>query len=73
MNQGFVERYSFRVEGDLTTLRAKFAGILAALQKLDTSISVTLGTDSQGALTELERFRGRDSPPYLKSTKYPDL
>ena len=72
-NQGFVDRYSFRVEGDLTTLRAEMAGILAALQKRDISISVALWTDSQGALTELERFRGRDSPPSLESTKYPDL
>ena len=73
MKHRFVDRYSFRVEGDLTTLRAEMAGVLAALQKIDTSISVALGTDSQGTLTELERFRGRDSPPSLESTRYPDL
>ena len=32
MNKGFLDRYSFRVEGDLTTLRAEMAGVLAALQ-----------------------------------------
>ena len=51
------------MEGDLTTVRAEMAGVLAALLKIDTSISDALGTDSQGVLTELERFRGRDSSP----------
>ena len=49
------------------------AGVLAVLQKNDIFIPVALGTDSQGVLTELERFRGRDSPPSLESTQCPDL
>ena len=61
------------MEGDLTTLRAEMAGVLAVLQKIDISVSVALGTDSQRVLTKLERFRGRDSPPSLESTLYPDL
>ena len=31
-----------------------------------------MGTDSQGVLTELERSRGRDSPPSIECTLYPD-
>ena len=73
VNNGFLDRYAFRVDGDLTTLRAEMAGVLAALQKIDISVSAAFGTDSQGVLTELERFRGRDSPPFLESTLYPDL
>ena len=49
------------------------AGVFAALEKIDSSVSVALGTDSQGVLTELERFRGRDSPPSLESTRCHDL
>ena len=53
VNKVLLNRYSFRVEGDLTTLRAKMAGVLAALQNIDISVSAALGTDSQGVLTEL--------------------
>ena len=53
VNQGFLDRYSFLEEGDPTTLRAEMAGVLAALQKINISVSVALGTDSQGVLTEL--------------------
>ena len=73
VNKDFLDRYSFRVDGNLTTLRAEMADVLAALQKIDISVSVALGTDPQGVLTELERFRGRDSPPSLESTQCPDL
>ena len=73
MNKGFLERYAFRVDGDLTTLRAQMAGVLAALQKFVISVSTALGTDSQGVLTELERSQGRGSAPFLESTPYPDL
>ena len=34
VKQGFLNRYSFRVEGDLTTVRAEMAGVLAALQRI---------------------------------------
>ena len=73
VNKGFLDRYSFRVDGDLTTLPAEMAGVLAALQKIDISVYAALGADSQDVLTELERLRGRDSPPSLESTMYPDL
>ena len=66
---GFVDRFAFRVAGDLTTSRAEMAGILAALQKIDTSISAVLGTDSQSVLNYLEHFRGKDSPPFLEITR----
>ena len=49
------------------------AGILAALQKIDTSVSAAIGTDSQSVLNELERYPGKDSPPFLESTRYPAL
>ena len=73
VNKGFLDRYAFRVDGDLTTLRAEMAGVLAAMQKNYISVSAASGTDSQGVLTELERVRGRDSPPSLESTRYPDI
>ena len=31
---GFVDRFAFRVSGDLTTWRAEMAGILVSLQKI---------------------------------------
>ena len=49
------------------------AGILAALQKNDASISAVRGTDAQSVLNHLEHFRGKDSPPFLEITRYPDL
>ena len=62
-----------RVDGHLTTVRAEMAGVLAALQTIDISVSAAFRTDSQGVLTELEGFGGRDSPPFVESTLYPDL
>ena len=70
---GFSDRFAFRVDGDLTTSRAEMAGILAALQKIDASISAVLGTDSQSILNDLKCFRGKGSPPFSESTRYSDL
>ena len=67
------DRYAFRVVGELTTLRAEMAGVLAALQKIDPSISAAIGTDSKSILDVLARFQGRDSPPFIETSRYPDL
>ena len=70
---GLSDRLAFRVDGDLTTLRAEMAGILAALQTIDPSISAAIGTDTQSTLDVLARFQGRDSPPFMESSRCPDL
>ena len=70
---GLSDRCAVRVDGDLTTSRAEMAGILAALQKVDLSVFAAIGTYSQGVVNNLERFRGRASPPFLENTLYPDL
>ena len=70
---GLSDRFAFRVDGDLTTLRADMAGILAALQTIEPSISAAIGTDPQSTLDVLTRFQGRESPPFIESSRYPDL
>ena len=72
-SNGLSDRFAFRVDYDLTTLRAEIAGILAALQTIDPSISAAIGTDSQSTLDLLARFQGGDSPPFMESSRYPDL
>ena len=62
---GVLDRYALRVDGDLATTRAEMAGILACLQRVDRGTSLAIGTDSKGVLDILERFRGKDSPPFL--------
>ena len=64
---GFLDRYALRVDGNLATTRAEMAGILACLQRVDRGTSVAIGKDSKCVLDILERFRGKDSPPFLDS------
>ena len=72
VKNGLSDRFAFCVEGDLTTSRAGMAGILAALQNIDTFISAAIGADSQSVLNDLKRLSG-DSHLFLESTGYPDL
>ena len=46
---------------------------LASPQKVNTSVSAAICTDLQSVLDILERCRGKDFPPSLENTRYPDL
>ena len=43
---GFSDRFAFQVDRDVSASRVQMTGILAALQKIDTSISAAMSMDS---------------------------
>ena len=49
------------------------AGILACLDKIPHQCHAVIGTDSDNALTILDRFRGKDSAPFVDGLPYRDL
>ena len=49
------------------------AGILACLDKIPHQCHAVIGTDSDNALIILERFRGKDSAPFVDGLPYRDL
>ena len=71
--EGFVDRFAFRVDGELATARAEMAAILASLQAVSRTTSVAIGTDAESVLDILNHFRGKDSPPFLESMPNADL
>ena len=73
VDQGFVDRWGVKVHGDPDSTRAEMAGILACLDKIPYQCHVVIGTDSNNALTILDRFRGKDSAPFVDGLPYRDL
>ena len=53
--------------------RAEMAGILACVEKVPCHRNVVIGTDSDNALTIMDRFRGKDSAPFVDGLPYPDM
>ena len=49
------------------------AGILACLDKIPHQCRAMIGTDLDNALTTLDRFRGKDSAPFVDGLPYRDL
>ena len=73
IDQGFVDRWGVKVHGDPDSTRAEMAGILACLDKIPHQCHAVIGTDSDNALTNLDRFRGKDSTPFVDGLRYRDL
>ena len=49
------------------------AGILACWDKIPYQCHAVIGTDSNNALTILDRFRGKDSAPFVDGLPYRDF
>ena len=49
------------------------AGILACLDKIPYQCHAVIGTETDNALTVLDRFRGKDSAPFVDGLPYRDL
>ena len=45
-----MDRFAFRVDGELATARAEMAAILASLQAVSRTTSVAIGTDAESVL-----------------------
>ena len=58
VDQGFVDRWGVKVHRDLDSTRAEMAGILACVDKVPCHFNVVIGTDSENALTTMDKFRG---------------
>ena len=68
-----MDRWVVKVHGDPDSTRAEMAGILACLDKIPYQCHAVIGTDSNNALTILDRFRGKDSAPFVDGLPYRDL
>ena len=62
-----------KVHGDPDSTRAEIAGILACLDEIPHQCHAVIGMDSDNALTVLDRFRGKDSAPFVCGLPYRDL
>ena len=62
-----------KVHGDPDSTRAEIAGILACLDEIPHQCHAVKGTDSDNALTIMDRFRGKNSAQLVDGLPYRDL